>query len=297
MPVTTRQVLPLLACFAAVSAALAQGTAQTELKLGVDRTRVKVEKLGKTDMPTLQEVLEKRVAVVAGSEGEVEITDRDDIRVLVPLEKLTEHQVRVLTQPGRIEFRVLEDVHSNLNPDGRYLIDVLTVQDETTLRFRNRQTNQQVQTSTLLAKSPLLFDNADFAPEGAHLLGSSLVRVRLNEKATSRLKQFLKKPGRLMAVVMDGEVLAINASVTPIAPPRSGKKKKKKKAEPEVVGAEPAAEEPDQNAGIVDIPGAFSKPEEAAQLAGMINAGMLPYPLTVRSRRIVAESQPPADKR
>ncbi|MGV3722796.1 MAG: hypothetical protein ACO1SX_17975 [Actinomycetota bacterium] len=296
MPVTTRHILALLACFAAVSTAFAQGTAQTELKLGVDRTRVKVGKLSKIDAPALQEVLEKRVAAGAGSEGEVEITDRDDIRILVPLEKLTDQQLRLLTQPGRIEFRALEDVYSNLNPGGRYMIDVLTVQDETTLRFRNRQTNQQVQTSTLLAKSPLLFNNADFAPEGAHLLGNSVVRVRLNEKATGRLKQFLKKPGRLMAVVMDGEVLAINASVTPIAPPRS-RKKRKKKAEPGVLGAEPMAEEPNPNAGIVDIPAAFTRPEEAAQLAGMINAGVLPYPLTVRSRRIVAESQPSGEKR
>lgn len=295
MKAAARPLLPLLACLAAVSAALAQGTAQTELKLGVDRTRVKVEKLGKTDAPTLQEVLEKRVAAVAGADGEVEVTDRDDIRVLVPLEKVTDEQVRVLTRPGRIECRALEDVHSNLNPGGRYLIDVLTVQNETTLQFRDRETNRQVQTSTLLAKSPLLFDNADFAPEGAHVVGNSLVRVRLNERATGRLNQFLKKPGRLMAVVMDGEVLAINASVTPVAPPRRGKKKKK--SEPSVAGVASAAEQTEQNTGLIDIPGVFTKPGEAAQLAGMINAGVLPYPLTVRSRRIVAESQSSGDKR
>lgn len=296
MNATARPLLPLLICLATISASLAQGTAQTELKLGVDRTRVKVEKLGKTDPVTLREVLEKRVAAVAGAAGEVEVTDRDDIRVVAPLEKLTEAQVRILTQPGRIECRALEDVHSNLNPGGRYLIDVLTVQNETTLRFRDRQTNRQVQTSALLARSPLLLGNADFAPEGAHVLGNSLVRVKLNERATARLNQFLKKPGRLMAVVMDGEVLAINASVTPVAPPRRGKKKKKK-AEPGVIGAEPMAEEPEQSAGFLDIPGSFSKPEEAAQLAGMINAGVLPYPLTVRSSRIVAESQSSNDKR
>jgi len=294
MQVPTHRILPLLFCLAAMSAALAQGTAQTELKLGVDRTRVKVEKLSKSSTPALQEVLAKRVAVLSGSAGEVEITDQDDIRVLVPLEKITDEQLQVLTKPGRVEFRVLDDVHSNLNPDGRYTIDVLTVQNETSLRFRDRQTNRPIQTAALISKSPLLFANADFAEEGAQAFGNALVRVRLNERASGRLKQFLKKPGRLMAVVLDGEILAINAATTPIAPPKRGKKKK---LDPNEVGSTPLEDEPQESPGTVDIPGNFSSPGAAVRLAGMINAGVLPYPLTVRSRRIVAESQSSGSER
>lgn len=275
--------LPVLLALLSASAVIAQGSVAVELRLGVDRTRVRVEKLRKTDAPLLKEVLESRVEAIAGAAGAVEVQDRDEIRVRVPLEKLTSEQARALTRPGKLEFRSLADVHSNLNPDGRYLIDVLSVQGESQLRFRDRRTSQPIATERLIAKSPLLFGNEDLEPDGAHLAGTAFVRVRLNERATRRLKQFVKKPGRLMAVVLDGEILAINAAVTPIASPRRPKGKKRKGQDP----ATSPADAPDDDTVALDVPGNFAKPEEAALMVGVLNSGVLPYPLAVRSQKVV----------
>jgi preprotein translocase subunit SecD len=271
----------VLICLLATAVARAQeSTVANELRLAVDRTRVRVEKLRKGDASTLQEVLEKRVAALAGSSGVVEVKDQDEIRVRIPLEKVTPEQTRALTRPGKLEFRALEDVHSNLNPDGRYLIDVLSVQGEAQLRFRDRRSGRPISSERVIAKSPLLFDNDDLEPDGAHVAGTVFVRVRLNERATRRLRQFVKKPGRLLAIVLDGEILAINASVTPIEPPR---KSKRRKGQDRAVA--PQAEEEDTVA--LDVPAPITKPEEANLLVGVLNSGVLPYPLAVRSQRVV----------
>ena len=141
----------------------------------------------------------------------------------------------------------------------------------------------------LVSRSPLLFDNDDLAPNGAEAVANgAIVRVKLTEKATTRLESFLKKPGRLVAVVLDDDVVAISAAVTTIAPKRKPKDKKTKDETPVVPGQpEPAPAPKEELGGQVDIPGGFSTPEEATLLAGVLNAGELPFPLTIRSRHVV----------
>lgn len=278
--VRVRHAVELIAVLAALTTpgvALAQGSVKTELKLGVDRAKVRADRLRKIDNAAVSDVLDRRVASL-GTGGQVEVRGIDEIRLRVPLEKVTEAQVRMLTRPGRLEFRRLDDIYTNLNPDGRYLIDVLTVQQEQQLRFRDRRTNQPVPTDRIVAKAPLLFDNGDLEPGGAQAVSNgALVRVRLTAKASKRLESFLKKPGRLTAVLLDGEVVAISAGVTTITP----KPKKKDRARDEKASEEPQAE--------VDVPGGFRSAEEAGLLADTLNAGVLPFPLTVRSQQIVPD--------
>jgi preprotein translocase subunit SecD len=265
-------------CLAVVTTGSAQNLVVTELRLGLDRTRVKAEKLRKGDEVTLKEVLGRRVVALVGEGGEVKVDGADDILVTVPVEQFSAPQSKSLSRQGKVEFRYLEDVHSNLNPDGRYLIDQLMVQGESQLRFRDRRTGRPIPTERLTNQSPLLLDNDDIAPDGAFLQGPSIVKFRLTERASQKMKQFLKKPGRLVAVLLDGELLAISAGVTPV-PVKGAKRKKAPKS-----GSEAEAEE---EALALDIPKVFEKPEEASLLVGVLNAGALPYPLTVRSRRLV----------
>lgn len=279
--ITALLTLLLLPTVAGVSA-FAQGNAATELKLGLDHTKVRADKVRKPDEGALTEVLERRVSALSGGSGTVKVSSVDEILVRVPLEKVTAAQAQMLTRPGKLEFRSLDDLQTNLNPDGRYRISVLTIQDKTTLRFQDRRNNRPVETVKVVEKSPLLFDNDDLEPNGATaIVNAALVRARLTEKASKRLESFLKKPGRMIAVVLDGEVVAINAGISTIMPRRKGKNKERKKdeVEPEMQ-AEPAGTE-------VDILGGYSTPEEAALLAGVLNSGVLPFPLIVRSQRVV----------
>ena len=266
----------------------AQSEVMTELKLGIDRTRVRVEKV-KLDASELSEALDRRLTILAEQGSTVEVKGVDEIKIRVPLEKLTPAQERLLTRPGHLEFRHLEDVHTNLNPDGKYLIDVLTVQGKSELRFRDRSSGLPADSRKLVAKSPLLFDNNDLAPNGAQAVANgAIVRVKLTEKASKRLESFLKKPGRLVAVVLDDDIVSISAAVTTI--PAKHKPKDKKKPDEMVVlpGQPEVPAQKEEGGGQVDIPGGFSNPEEAAILASTLNAGQLPFPLTIRSRQVVA---------
>lgn len=295
-----RQTLPIALALALLTVAvtrpiLAQGSTAVELKLGLDHTKVQADKVRKFDESAISEILERRIAALPGGSGSVKVAGVDDIQVRVPLVRdldptrpgeplLSEAQTQMLTRPGKIEFRSLEDVQTNLNPDGRYLINVLTVQGKTTLRFQDRQSNNRpVDTKRVVDKARLLLSNDDLEPNGAQsLVNSTLVRARLTEKASKRLEDYLRKPGRIIAVVLDGEVVAINAGVSTVTPRRKSKSKDRKQDEAgEEKKAEPAGSE-------VDIAGGVNSPEEAALLAGVLNSGVLPFPLTVRSQRVVA---------
>lgn len=253
-----------------------------EFKLGLDHTKVQADKVRKFDEAAISGILEQRISALAGSSGTVKVSGVDEILVRIPLEKVTAAQAQMLTRPGKLEFRSLDDVQTNLNPDGRYLINVLTVQDKTTLRFQDRRSNQPVDTVKVVGKAPLLFDNEDLEPNGAQAIGNgALVRARLTERASKRLEGFLRKPGRMIAVVLDGEVVAINAGISTVTTKRKGKSKEEKKQDAgEEKKAAPAGME-------VDIPGGYSSPEDALLLAGVLNSGVLPFPLTVRSKRVV----------
>lgn len=262
---------------------LAQGNAATELKLGLDHTKVQADKVRKFDEAAVSDILERRIAALSGGNGSVKVSGVDDIQVRVPLERVSATQAQMLTRPGKIEFRSLEDVQTNLNPDGRYLINVLAIQGKTTLRFQDRRSNNQpVDTKKVIDKARLLLSNDDLEPNGAQsLVNSTLVRARLTEKASKRLEDYLRKPGRIIAVVLDGDVVAINAGVSTVSPRRKGKSKDRKQDDAgEEKKAEPAGSE-------VDIAGGVNSPEEAALLAGVLNSGVLPFPLTVRSQRVV----------
>ncbi|MCC2672669.1 MAG: hypothetical protein K0Q72_5141 [Armatimonadetes bacterium] len=275
-----------LALLTLVGGVLAQSEVIMELKLGIDRTRVRADKV-KLDSKYLAEILERRTAFLAEQGATVEVKGADEIHVRLPLEKLTPGQERLLTRTGHLEFRSLEDIHTNLNPDGRYMIDVLTVQGKQQLRFRDRNTNLPIDSKRLVAKAALLLDNDDLVAGGAQSVADgAIVRAKLTEKAAKRLESFLKKPGRLVAVVLDEEIVAISAAVTTI-PVKGQKKSKKKKDEAPPIPGQPDPAPPAESGGEVDIPGGFSGPEEAALLAGVLNAGELPFPLTIRSKQLV----------
>jgi preprotein translocase subunit SecD len=260
----------------------AQGSVQTELKLGLDHTKVRADKVGKLDEAALTDVLDRRVSALAGGSGKVKVVGVDEIRVRVPLERMTDAQAQMLTRPGKLQFRSLDDVQTNLNPDGRYLINVLTIQGKATLRFQDRRSNQPVETTKVVEKASLLFTNDDLEPNGAQAVGNgALVKARLTERASKRLEEYLRKPGRMIAVVLDGEVVAVSAGITTVTPRRKGKDKERKSEAPaEEKKPEPVGSE-------IDIPGGFSTPEEASLLAGILNSGVLPFPLTVRSKMVV----------
>lgn len=260
----------------------AQGSVQTELKLGLDHTKVQADKAGKLDEAELAEILGRRVSTLAGKKGRVKVVGVDEIRVRVPLERLSDAQAQMLTRPGKLEFRSLDDVQTNLNPKGRYLINVLTIQGKATMRFQDRRNNQQVETMKVVEKAPLLFSNDDLEPNGAAaMINGALVRARLTEGASKRLEEYLRKPGRMIAVVLDGEVVAVNAGITTVTARRKGKDKERKKED------EVEEKKPDPVGSEIDIPGGFSTPEEASLLAGVLNSGVLPFPLTVRSKMAV----------
>jgi len=276
--IITGLLLPLTASVAVH----AQGSVQTELKLGIDHTKVRVDKARKLDEAAIADVLERRISTLSGGTGRVKVVGIDEIRVRVPLERMNDAQAQMLTRPGKLEFRSLDDVQTNLNPDGRYLINVLTIQGKATMRFQDRRTNQQVDTKKVVEKASVLFTNDDLEPNGALSVGNGvLVKARLTEKASKRLEAYLRKPGRMMAVVLDDEVVAITAGITTVTKRPKGKKKDVKK-DPEV--EEP---KPEPVGSEIDIPGGFSTPEEASLLAGVLNSGVLPFPLTVRSKTAV----------
>jgi len=274
-------IIPLLP-FATPQPSCAQGSVQTELKLGLDHTKVRADRVGKLDEAAISDVLDRRVSALSGGNGSVKVIGIDEIRVRVPLERMTDAQAQMLTRPGKLEFRSLDDVQTNLNPGGRYLINVLTIQGKANMRFQDRRSNQPVETTKVVAKASLLFNNDDLEPNGAQAVGNgALVKARLTEKASKRLEEYLRKPGRMIAVVLDGEVVAVSAGITTVTPRRKGKDKDRKKDAPI------EDKKPDPVGSEIDIPGGFSTPEEATLLAGVLNSGVLPFPLTVRSKQVV----------
>lgn len=260
----------------------AQGSAQLDLKLGVDHTKVQADKVGKLDEAELEEILGRRVSTLSGKKGRVKVVGVDEIRIRVPLEHLSDAQTQMLTRPGKLEFRSLDDVQTNLNPKGRYLINVLTIQGKATIRFQDRRRNQAVDTMKVVEKAPLLFSNEDLEPNSAApMVNGALVKARLTEPASRRLEEYLRKPGRMIAVVLDGELVSVNVGITTVTARRKGKGKDRKKED------EVEEKKPDAVGSEIDIPGGFSTPEEASLLAGVLNSGVLPFPLTVRSRKVV----------
>jgi preprotein translocase subunit SecD len=244
-----------------------------EVRLGVDRTRTDIRKLRPADQKAIQEVLAKRLPILAdrgGKGGIVQVNSFDDILARVPVDKVGEPQLEMFGRRGVLEFRHLDDVQTTLNPDGRYLLDIISIQNKPQIRFRDRKTNQPVTAEAFIPRCPLVVSQADIAPDSARAGEGSppVVSIQFTDQGTKRLQGFASKPGRLLAMVLDSELLSINASVRKV--------RGKKKGSTEEVGQ-------------MDITGACASPTEANYLAVVFNSGALPCPLTVRSTKLVAE--------
>jgi len=272
---------PVASCAGAAVAALAlvlaalpapaQQDFPMEVRLAVAPSAKGTIKLTTADEKQIEEVLKKRAPILSTGEGKVEVRGPDDIRVRVPASKLAKSQLDMFVRPGRLEFRHLEDVYTASSPRGRYELDVLNVQGESVLRFRERESRRLVQLPEFLRRSPLILSTADLEPGGAKMIRETTyiaVRVEFNKRATKRLASFMGKPGRMLAIVLDGELISVNAV--------SQRPPKRKKGEAEELG-------------IVDIGGGFGSAEEAQDLAVVFNAGVLPHPLKVLSHAITPE--------
>jgi preprotein translocase subunit SecD len=259
--------LAVLAAAGAVSAAPV-----LEFRLAVDQTGLPDGKKRRVDGKALAAALTKRLPILTKEPGTVEFKAADDIRVRLPGEAPGEMALQAFTRRAQLEFRDLDDVQSSFNPKGRYVIDFLTVQDQTTLRFRDRRTNRLVPTERLLERCPLLASTVDLVPDSAQPLGGGAilgVRVHFTEAAAKRLTRFARQPGRLLIATLDGEIVAINGTAAP-----SGRK---------------ARPEPVAKVDEMDIVAKLRSVEEAGYLAAALNAGVLPYPVVVVSRGVVAE--------
>jgi preprotein translocase subunit SecD len=261
---------PLLAVLAASLPVFAAPA--LELRLAVDQTRLPDAKKRRVDGKVLAAALAKRLPILSKEPGTVEFKAPDDIRVRLPGEAPGEIALQAFTRRAQLEFRDLDDVQSSFNPKGRYVIDFLTVQDQTSLRFRDRRTNRLVPTDRLLERCPLLASTADLVPDSTQPLGGGAilgVRVHFTDAAARRLTRFASRPGRLLVATLDGEIVAINGT----APQTGGKKRR----------------EPVPKVEEMDIVAKVRSVEEAGYLAAALNAGALPYPVVVVSRGAVAE--------
>lgn len=268
------------------SASAANKGFATELRLGVDRTRVKGDRFRAADEARLKAVLTRRLPMLADTGGSVEIASVDDIRVRAPVAKVEDVQVRALLRPALLEIRYLEGLRSTLNPDGRYLMDALTIQEaggtRTALRFLDTRSNTRMPAAQFLERCPLILTNADLTVDSAEAFGSgenNAVRIRFNEAGTKRLEGFMKKPGRLLAVVLDGDLITVNAVVQKV------RRRKKETKEGEGENGKGGESE----VGQIEIAGSLANEGEAAYLAMAFNAGALPVPLKLLGSRLVAE--------
>ena len=238
---------------------------------------------GDLDLKAIAAVLEKRLPILSLDPGEVEVVSPTDLRVRVPFARMSRGALKQFVRAGQLEVRRLDDIMTTLNPGGKYLIDTLNVNGAYSLRFRDRRSNKVISAKEYALRCPLLADTGDMEPDSAHRVGEGVqmgVRVQLNERATKRLRDFQKKPGRMAAVFLDGELLSVNAVTEKFRPP------KRKRNEPR-----------DETLDEIDITAGFGNSEEAGYLANVLNSGALPYPLKVVSQGIMGgKTAPPLEE-
>lgn len=256
-----------------------------EILLNVDQKKLgPKQRFDKEEQKALEAVLTKRLPLVGRGEGKVVIRGPEDIRMKVPADKVDDSQLSMLTRIGQLEFRNLDDIQTNLNPHGHYLLDQLTLPDRTEIRFRERETGRPVSPAKYLPRCPLIMDTSDIEPGSAHVVRDGafmFVRIELNKPSMKRLTRFLNKPGQILAAVLDGEIISVNA----VARKQVRLKKPKNAPKPSPDEKKDELEE----LGTLDIAGGFKTADEAAYLAVVLNSGALPVPLTVVSSKIVAE--------
>jgi preprotein translocase subunit SecD len=247
----------------------------TEIRLAVDKERIDSKKIRSGAEKQLEEALKGRLALLGSTKGRVEVKSPGDIRVVVHSDTVDPIQLRVFTRIGRWELRHLDEVQTSLNPNGRVQIDVRTIQDangnQSVTRFRDRKTGALIEAEDFFRQCPVLATNADFNLGAARsVTGGSLmaVRVQLTLPASKKLRRFLQKPGRVVGMTLDGEVVGLNVVGTP---------PKRKKGDPELGPEE------------IDILAGFSTPEECGYLAVLFNAPPLPFPVKVLGTKLIAE--------
>jgi preprotein translocase subunit SecD len=248
----------------------------TELKLAIDPKAPRAKKLSSSEATELQAVLKGRLPILSPDKGTVEYHAPDDIRVRVKADAVTDTQLKLYRKPGIFELRHLEDVQTGVNPGGRFTLDLLNINGKVSMRFRERPEGRVVPIEKVLDASPLIVGNREVVPGSCKVVTgttSMAVRVRFTEAGAKKLDRFAGEAGRLLAVVVDNEIVAINAV------PQRPKSKKKDKAERE---AELEA------FSQVDVSGGFTSELEANALAVILNAGPLNYPLNVVSTKLIA---------
>jgi preprotein translocase subunit SecD len=250
-----------------------------DVQVALDTKALGTRKRSPDDLKRLEEVLVRRIPIftLAKDEGKVIVKSESDITIRIPADQVVEPQVAMLCRTGELELRHLEDLQTNLNPAGRYFLETVTVQGietKTLTRFRDKRTNLPVPPERFLAQCPLIGTAADLEPDSAHRVGSGLqmsVRARFNEKVAKKLERFAGKPGRLLALVMDGQIISIHTL------PAKMKQK----------GKRPPKESIDESGfGDVDILAGFGTEEEAQWLAVILNSGPLPLPIKAVSSKI-----------
>ncbi|MFN3653129.1 MAG: hypothetical protein ACK47B_26410 [Armatimonadota bacterium] len=266
----------------------------TEIKLAVDTAALPPEQRGKAlkpeELKRIEEVLTKRLPIFAEMGGTVTAGSPTEIVVKAPSSAVSPDQLEFLRRQGLLEMRELKDLRTGIGSSDRYLLEVRRVEggreSETSLRFRDTRSNRTLSVEEFLERCPRVADNSDLEPGTARLVSSGVlmaVRVELSQRATRRLSGFYKRPGRLLGVVLDGELVALNGALQPPPP-----KRKRKKGEPRAEGEERDEREDEQRAQT-DIMGGFGSEREARYLALVFNSGPLPRPLKVVSTKIIAE--------
>jgi preprotein translocase subunit SecD len=92
--------------------------------------------------------------------------------------------------------------------------------------------------------------------------------VQFTSRGAKRLRGFTGKPGRLLAITLDGELIGLHAVARAVKKPAKGD---------------------EEELSQLDVAGGFGTEEEAGYLALVFNSGPLPCALRVLSNQIVAD--------
>jgi preprotein translocase subunit SecD len=249
----------------------------TEIRLAVETTKVDVSRLSRAEEKRMEEVLRLRLPIFTlNGSGTASVQGATAIKVTVPVDSVTPLQLTSFTRAGRLEIRHLDNLRTSENPGGRYDLNVLSITDSgeqrSSLRFFDHKNARPVPVKEFLSGCSVIAGGEDVEVATVVTSGALMaVRVQFTTRGSRKLNDFAKKPGRVLGVVLDGEVISISAVVG-----RAKKPKGEKKG-------------PEEDVSQIDVLGGFQSPEEANYLATILTAGPLPVPLKVAGHRLVPE--------